>query len=97
MKDAAHVSALKTKHNENQLTLPKFRRCDTQLGVIEPLNIRNHALSSLIPDWKKNSTGNSSSSLPLKEAFRFTQIETSVFSSAFSFYLCICSSELYTP
>jgi hypothetical protein len=29
-----------------------------------------------MPDWEKNSTGNSRASLPLKEAFRFTQIET---------------------
>jgi len=52
LKDAAHVSALKTMQNT------KFKRFDTQLmlsqrGVIETLNIRNHALSSLMPDWKK--------------------------------------------
>ena len=58
MKDAAaHVSALKNMRNENQLTL-SLRGYDTQLmlsqrGVIETLNIRNHALSSLMPDWKK--------------------------------------------
>ncbi len=88
-------SCFSIKENaEQKSAYTTFRRCDTQLmlsqrGVIETLNIRNHDLSSLMPDWKKNSTGNSRASLPLKEAFWFTQIETSVFSKAFPFNLCI--------